>query len=80
MSKATDPGGRSSSATSSARGKPSDRWRAGAPLHIDIAEVQMIEGKLLLFMGIDRTARLAVANLWQLRTNHRLASGRSHRR
>ncbi|TCM84378.1 integrase-like protein [Rhodovulum steppense] len=29
--------------------------------HIDIAEVQTAEGKLYLFVGIDRTARFAVA-------------------
>ena len=31
--------------------------------HIDIAEVQTAEGKLYLFVGIDRTAKLAVAQL-----------------
>jgi hypothetical protein len=31
--------------------------------HIDIAEVQTAEGKLDLFVGIDRTARFAVAQL-----------------
>ncbi len=31
--------------------------------HIDIAEVQMAEGKLVLFVGIDRTAKFAVAQL-----------------
>ena len=41
--------------------RPSDRWRARAPLHIDIAEVQTTEGKLYLFVGIDRTAKFAVA-------------------
>ena len=40
--------------------RPSDRWRARAPLHIDIAEVQTAEGKLYLFVGIDRTAKFAV--------------------
>jgi hypothetical protein len=31
--------------------------------HIDIAEVQTAEGKLYLFVGIDRTSRFAVAQL-----------------
>jgi IS30 family transposase len=31
--------------------------------HIDIAEVQTVEGKLYLFVGIDRTAKFAVAQL-----------------
>jgi len=31
--------------------------------HIDIAEVQTAEGKLYLFVGIDRTAKVAVAQL-----------------
>jgi hypothetical protein len=31
--------------------------------HIDIAEVQTAEGKLYLFVGIDRTAKFAVAQL-----------------
>jgi transposase-like protein len=31
--------------------------------HIDIAEVQTSEGKLYLFVGIDRTAKFAVAQL-----------------
>ncbi len=35
----------------------------GASLHIDIAEVQKAEGKLFLFVGIDRTAKFAVAQL-----------------
>ena len=35
----------------------------GTSLHIDIAEVQTAEGKLYLFVGIDRTARFAVAQL-----------------
>ena len=28
--------------------------------HIDIAEVQTVEGKLYLFVGIDRTSKFAV--------------------
>ncbi len=32
-------------------------------IHIDIAEVQTAEGKLYLFVGIDRTAKFAVAQL-----------------
>ena len=31
--------------------------------HVDIAEVQTAEGKLYLFVGIDRTAKFAVAQL-----------------
>ncbi len=31
--------------------------------HIDIAEVQSAEGKLYLFVGIDRTSRLAVTQI-----------------
>ena len=31
--------------------------------HVDIAEVQTAEGKLFLFVGIDRTAKFAVAQL-----------------
>jgi hypothetical protein len=31
--------------------------------HIDIAEVQTAEGKLYLFVGIDRTAKFAVVQL-----------------
>lgn len=31
--------------------------------HIGIAQVQTAEGKLLLFVGLDRTARFAVAQL-----------------
>jgi len=31
--------------------------------HIDIAEVQTAEGKLFLFVGIDRTSKFAVAQL-----------------
>ncbi len=31
--------------------------------HVDIAEVQTAEGKLYLFVGIDRTAKVAVAQL-----------------
>ena len=31
--------------------------------HIDIADVQTAEGKLNLFVGIDRTAKFAVAQL-----------------
>ena len=31
--------------------------------HIDIAEVQTAEGKLYLFVGIDQTAKFAVAQL-----------------
>jgi hypothetical protein len=32
-------------------------------LHIDIAEVQTAEGKLYLFVGIDRTSKFAVTQL-----------------
>ena len=32
-------------------------------IHIDIAEVQTAEGKLYLFVGIDRTAKFAVTQL-----------------
>ena len=32
-------------------------------LHIDITEVQAAEGKLYLFVGIDRTSRLAITQL-----------------
>lgn len=32
-------------------------------LHIDIAEVQTVEGKLYLFVGIDRTSPFAVTQL-----------------
>ena len=32
-------------------------------LHIDIAEVQTAEGKLCLFVGIDRTSKFAVTQL-----------------
>ena len=31
--------------------------------HIDIAEVQTAEGRLYLFVGIDRTAKFAAAQL-----------------
>ena len=31
--------------------------------HIDIAEVQTVEGKLYLFVGIDRTSKFAVTQL-----------------
>lgn len=31
--------------------------------HIDIAEVQTVEGKLYLFLGIDRTSKFAVTRL-----------------
>jgi hypothetical protein len=31
--------------------------------HIDIAEVQTAEGRLCLFVGIDRTSKFAVAQL-----------------
>lgn len=31
--------------------------------HIDIAEVQTAEGKLYLFVGIDRTSKFAVTQL-----------------
>lgn len=31
--------------------------------HIDIAEVQTVEGKLHLFVGIDRTSKFAVTQL-----------------
>ena len=32
--------------------------------HIDIAEVQAAEGKLYLFVGIDRTSKFAVTQLF----------------
>lgn len=35
----------------------------GTSLHIDIAEVQTTEGKLYLFVGIDRTSKFAVTQL-----------------
>ena len=35
----------------------------GASLHIDIAEVQTAEGKLCLFVGIDRTSKFAATRL-----------------
>ena len=35
----------------------------GASLHIDIAEVQTAEGKLFLFVAIDRTSKFAVVQL-----------------
>ncbi len=35
----------------------------GASLHIDIAEVQTAEGKLFLFVGIDRTSKFTVTQL-----------------
>ena len=41
----------------------SNRWRTTGSIHIDIAEVQTAEGKLFLFVGIDRTAKFAVAQL-----------------
>jgi Integrase core domain len=36
---------------------------SGGFFHIDIAEVQTAEGKLYLFVGIDRTSKFAVAQL-----------------
>jgi hypothetical protein len=35
----------------------------GGFFHIDIAEVQTSEGKLYLFVGIDRTSKFAVTQL-----------------
>ncbi len=35
----------------------------GGFFHIDIAEVQTAEGKLFLFVGIDRTCKFAVTQL-----------------
>lgn len=35
----------------------------GGFFHIDIAEVQTAEGKLYLFVGIDRTSKFAVTQL-----------------
>ena len=32
-------------------------------IHIDIAEVQTVEGKLFFFVGIDRTSKFAVTQL-----------------
>ena len=32
-------------------------------IHIDIAEMQTVEGKLFLFVAIDRTSKFAVAQL-----------------
>ena len=46
--------------------KPKRQWFKRYPIgffHIDIAEVQTSEGKLLLFMGIDRTSKFAVVHL-----------------
>ncbi len=48
--------------------------------HIDIAEVQTTEGKLYLFVGIDRTSKFAVTQLvdkadrktaWEFLQRHR---------
>jgi hypothetical protein len=40
-------------------------WRNGrvGPFHIDIAEVQTSDGKLYLFVGIDRTSKFTVTQL-----------------
>ena len=38
--------------------------------HIDIAEVRTEEGKLYLFVGIDRTTKFAYARLYQKATRH----------
>ncbi len=35
----------------------------GGFVHIDIAEVQTVEGKLYLFVGIDRTSKFAITQL-----------------
>lgn len=46
--------------------KPAKRKFKSYPIgffHIDIAEVQTAEGKLYLFVGMDRTAKFAVAQL-----------------
>ena len=42
--------------------------------HIDIAEVQTSEGKLYLFVGIDRTSKFAVTQLVGGRTGRRRGS------
>ena len=51
-SKATSQSDSASSATRSAF------------FHVDIAEVQTAEGKLYLFVGIDRTSKFAVTHLF----------------
>ena len=38
--------------------------------HVDIAEVRTEEGKLYLFVGIDRTTKFAYARLYQKATRH----------
>lgn len=61
---ATSPRDRGSSATRSAlaSGSRTDGDHAGS-IHIDIAELRTAEGKLYLFVAIDRTSKFAVAQL-----------------
>ena len=64
-SRATSRSGRSSngirSGSAGHRGSIHDVFSAS--LHIDIAEAQTAEGKLYLFVGIDRTSKFAVTQL-----------------
>ncbi len=45
--------------------------------HIDIAEVQTAEGKLYLFVGIDRTSKFAVTQLVEKADRRRRGSSSS---
>jgi transposase-like protein len=42
--------------------------------HVDIAEVQTAQGKLYLFVGIDRTSKFAFAKLYKTATRHEAAT------
>ena len=40
-----------------------NQWRSNGSIHVEIAEVQTAEGKLYLFVTIDRTSRFAFVEL-----------------
>ena len=63
MSRVTNQSGRSSSDTQSALAIDLEPMADPGSIHIDIAEVQTVEGKLFFFVGIDRTSKFAVTQL-----------------
>lgn len=42
-----------------------NQWRTNGSIHVDIAEVQTAEGKLYLFVAIDRTSKFVFVELHQ---------------
>ena len=63
MSRVTNQCGRSSSDTQSALAIVLEPMADPGSIHIDIAEVQTVEGKLFFFLGIDRASKFVVTQL-----------------